>query len=73
VRIVLSVGCASGIGSTPCPNALSYFWTYGDGATETTSQRNVDHIYLRGNYEINVEVRTSTGSTGFQRLRLLVQ
>jgi PKD repeat protein len=73
VRIVLSVGCASGIGSAPSQNALSYFWTYGDGATETTSQRNVDHVYLRGNYEINVEVRTSTGSTGFQRLRLLVQ
>lgn len=73
VRVVFTAGCASGIGSSPCSNALSYFWTYGDGTTETTSQRSVDHKYVRGTYEINVEVRTSTGATGFQRLRLVVQ
>jgi hypothetical protein len=71
VRVVLTAGC--GPSAAPCTNVLNYFWTYGDGTTETTSQRSVDHKYVRGTYEINLEVRTTTGATGFQRLRLIIQ
>lgn len=70
-----TAGCSSAFGgaSGACPNALSYQWNYGDGTSETSTSRSVDHVYRQpGEYVVTVTVQTSTGNTGSQRLTLIV-
>ncbi len=74
VRVQLVAGCNTGFGVAACANAVSYQWNYGDGSTEATTQRSVDHVFRsRGEFVITVNVQTSTGSTGTQRLTLIIQ
>lgn len=73
VRVQLQAGCSSGFGAAACANALSYQWNYGDGSVETTTQRNVDHVYRGiGEFVITVTVQTNTGPVGTQRLTLII-
>jgi hypothetical protein len=74
VRAQFTAGCTGGFGAGACPNAIGYQWNYGDGAVENTSQRSVDHVYRsRGEFIVTVTVQTNTGSTGTQRLTLIIQ
>lgn len=74
VRVRFTVGCSGAFGTGACTNAVGYQWVYGDGASETTTQRQVDHVYRsRGMFVITVTVTTNTGQTGSQRLTLQVQ
>ena len=74
VRGIFTAACSTGLGNGACTNAFQYVWNFGDGATEITSSASVDHVFrARGEYVIGVQVLTTTGSVGSQRLTLIVQ
>jgi PKD repeat protein len=74
VRAIFTAACNTGLGAGTCANAITYSWNFGDGTTEVTSSASVDHVFAaRGQYVISVVVQTNTGSTGTQRLTLIIQ
>jgi hypothetical protein len=73
VRVILTVGCNTGLGAGACANAIGYTFNYGDGTTETTTSSSVDHVFRApGEYVITATVQTNTGASGSQRLTLIV-
>ena len=75
VRAILSAGCSGGLlGGSQCTNAISYSWSFGDGTSEVSTGNSVDHVFrTRGEFVINVTVQTNTGTSGTQRLTLIIQ
>ena len=52
-----------GSGSTDPENeALTYLWTFGDGATATTTSATTTHTYARGTYTASLVVRDARGA-----------
>jgi hypothetical protein len=74
VRAIFTAGCNTGLGAGQCTTAFQYVWNFGDGTTEVTTSASVDHVFrTRGEFVITVQVQTNTGSTGTQRLTLIIQ
>ncbi len=58
----LSARVATAAGSPVAPSALTWSWTFGDGAT--SSAASPTHRFAPGSYEVSVQVTQVSGGTG---------
>ncbi len=57
----------------PAPEIVSYFWSFGDGATEITTGPTASHAYAaEGTYRVSLRVTDNDGETDFAELLVQV-
>lgn len=58
----------------PSPEIIDYFWSFGDGATESTSVATTSHTYAAaGTYRVVLRVTDNDGETAFDELYVEVE